>query len=264
MAAVHTVDVMTLPRFYYPAEMSPGKIVDLPATVAHHAARVLRLGQGDELILFNGSGGEFRSVIARINKNGGAAVIEGHVNVERESQLLITLAQALCAGEKMDWIVQKAVELGVNDIQPLITKQSVIRLSGERAERRVHHLQKVVISACEQCGRNRVPQVLPLKSLQDWLGTEIIRCKNTPYAVPSTRCLMLSPRAGNSLRDFDRSHAISAITLLVGPEGGFTQDEEGAAVVAGFTPLRLGERVLRTESAALAAVAAMQALWGDY
>jgi 16S rRNA (uracil1498-N3)-methyltransferase len=264
MGAVHIAAAMTVPRFYYPVEMSPGQIVDLPAAIAHHAVRVLRLKQKDELVLFNGSGGEFRAVITRINKNDADVLIQTHVDVERESRLVITLAQALCASEKMDWIVQKAVELGVTTIQPLVTKQSVVRLSGERGERRVHHLEKVVISACEQCGRNHVPQVLPLKPLQDWLSAEIIRCKSPAGADPSNRCFILSLRGKNRLGQFGRSPEISAITLLVGPEGGFTQDEEHAAVAAGFSPLRLGERVLRTESAALAAVAAMQALWGDY
>ena len=255
---------MTLPRFYCPEEISPGQVIELPAAIAHHAARVLRLEQGDELILFNGGGGEYRSVIARISKNGATVVIDRHVDVERESRLTITLAQALCTGEKMDWIVQKAVELGVSDIQPLITKQSVVRLTGERGERRVNHLQKVAISACEQCGRNRVPEVLPLTSLQTWLGTQINQCDNPSKATSTNKCFILSPLAKKGLRDFHQSPTVSAIALLAGPEGGFTPDEETAAMVAGFIPLRLGERILRTETAALAAIAAMQAAWGDY
>ncbi|SFU35386.1 16S rRNA (uracil(1498)-N(3))-methyltransferase [Nitrosospira multiformis] len=255
---------MTLPRFYCPVEIFAEQVLELPSAVAHHAARVLRLEPGDEVVLFNGDGGEFTSVISRISKQGVAVVVERHVQVERESPLTILLAQAVCMGEKMDWIVQKAVELGVTRIQPLITKQSVVRLSGERGEKRVSHLQKVVISACEQCGRNRVPKVLSLAALENWLGTQTESCRTCSDSLSPDACFMLSPFARKGLRDFKHSSNISSIILLVGPEGGFTRDEEAAAMVAGFIPLRLGNRILRTESAALAAVGAMQALWGDY
>lgn len=244
--------------------MAVGQIIELPASVAHHALRVLRLEQGDELILFDGNKGEFQAAIGRIGKHGAAVVIEKHLDIERESPLAITLAQAVCASEKMDWILQKAVELGVSRIQPLITKLSTVKLSGERVERRMKHWQQVVISACEQCGRNRVPQVLPLILLPHWLGSQIDERKNLSNGPPPNPCFMLSPTAQKGLHDFREPSATTAITLLVGPEGGFTPEEEAAAVVTGFIPLRLGRRILRTESAALAAVAAMQALWGDY
>lgn len=252
---------MTLPRFYCPGKISTGQAIELPVGAAHHAARVLRLERGAKLILFNGSGGEFLSVIARIGKNDAVVVAEKHLNIERESQLAITLAQAVCASEKMDWIVQKAVELGVSRIQPLATKLSVVKLTGERAERRTSHWQQIAVSACEQCGRNRLPEVLALTSLHGWLGMQVNGGRTD---LPPDSCFMLSPAARKGLRDFPRRPANAAITLLVGPEGGFTADEEAAANVAGFIPLRLGRRILRTETAALAAVAAMQALWGDY
>lgn len=255
---------MTLPRFYYPIDISTGQIVELPASIAHHAARVLRLEHGSELILFNGRGGEFLSVIAHIGRNSATAIVEKHLPVERESLLSITLAQAISSSEKMDWIVQKAVELGVNRIQPLATRRSVVRLSAERSDRRLDHLRKVVISACEQCGRNRVPDVLPPAPLADWLGQQIACVQNQAGGEPPSSCFMLSPAAKEGLRYYSGTFSMTAIILLVGPEGGFVRDEEDAALAAGFTPLRLGPRVLRTESAALAAVAAMQALWGDY
>lgn len=256
---------MALPRFYYPEPMTAGQIIELPASVAHHAVRVLRLEQGDELILFDGNTGEFQATIGRIGKHGAAALIAKYLDIERESPLAITLAQAVCANEKMDWILQKAVELGVSRIQPLIAKLSTVKLSGERVERRMKHWQQVVISACEQCGRNRVPQVLPLISLPHWLGSQIDERKNSSDGgAPPNPCFMLSPSAQKGLHDFREPSATAAITLLVGPEGGFAPEEEAAALVAGFIPLRLGGRILRTESAALAAVAAMQALWGDY
>lgn len=255
--------MMALPRFYYPEKIAAGQTIELPAGVAHHALRVLRLEQDDELILFNGNGGEFQAIIKYIGKNGIAAAIEKHLNIERESPLVITLAQAMCANEKMDWIVQKAVELGVSCIQPLDTKLSMIRLSGERAEKRIRHWQQIVTSACEQCGRNRIPQVLPLASLPRWLATQINERENSSSNTLPGSHFVLSPIAGKSLRDFSKSSPI-AITVLVGPEGGLAPEEEAAALVAGFIPLRLGKRILRTESAALAAVAAMQMLWGDY
>jgi 16S rRNA (uracil1498-N3)-methyltransferase len=255
---------MTLPRFYCPIEISTGQTIELPASTAHHAARVLRLERGAELILFNGRGGEFQAVIAHVGRNSATVVIERHLAIERESQLAVTLAQAICASEKMDWIVQKAVELGVNRIQPLATKLSVVRLSVERGKKRLDHLRKVVISACEQCGRNLIPEVLPPAPLQDWLGQQVIYHRNLAGDAPLNSFFVLSPAATEGLRYYPHTSRVTAITLLVGPEGGFARDEEAAALVAGFLPLRLGPRILRTESAALAAVAAMQALWGDY
>jgi 16S rRNA (uracil1498-N3)-methyltransferase len=252
---------MTLPRFYCPGEISTGQAMELPASAAHHASRVLRLERGAKLILFNGNAGEFLSVIVHIGKNSVSVIAEKHLDIERESQLAITLAQAVCASEKMDWIVQKAVELGVGRIQPLATKLSVIKLTGERAERRMNHWQQVAVSACEQCGRNRIPQVLALTSLHAWLGIQANDDRNN---VPADSCFILSPAAKRGLRDFPRYSPSAEINLLVGPEGGFTADEEAAALVAGFAPLRLGARILRTETAALAAIAAMQTLWGDY
>lgn len=255
---------MTLPRFYCPVDISIGQIIELPASIAHHAARVLRLEHGSKLILFNGRGGEFRSVIAQIGRNSATALIEKYLPVERESPLLVTLAQAISSSEKMDWIVQKAAELGVNRIQLLATRRSVVRLSAERSDRRLDHLRKVVISACEQCGRNRVPDVLPSAPLHDWLSHRISDVQNQSGGDSPSSCFMLSPAAKEGLRYYSDTFRMTAITLLVGPEGGFVRDEEEAALAAGFIPLRLGPRVLRTESAALAAVAAMQALWGDY
>lgn len=236
----------------------------LSAGVAHHALRVLRLEEGDKLILFDGNGGEFQATMARIGKSGATVVVERNLEIERESPLAITLAQAVCANEKMDWIVQKAVELGVYRIQPIVTKLSTVKLSGERAERRTKHWRQIVVSACEQCGRNRVPQVLPVISLSDWFGSQMEERKNLSNGDLPNPCFMLSPTAQKGLCDFRESSPITALTLLVGPEGGFTPEEESAALMIGFIPLRLGRRILRTESAALAAVAAIQALWGDY
>lgn len=257
-------ETMTLPRFYCPGEITAGRIIELPANAAHHAARVLRLEQGDQITLFNGSGGEFSAIIARINKSGAMVAVEKQFDIERESPLNITLVQAVCASEKMDWIMQKAVELGVSWIQPIVTGRSVVRLSGERADKRVRHWQQIVISACEQCGRNHLPQVLQLLSLPDWLGEQMTTRKNSHAGAPGNLYFMLVPTAEKGLRDFPEAATVAALTLLIGPEGGLAPEEEAAARAIGFVPLRLGGRILRTETAALAAVAALQALWGDY
>jgi 16S rRNA (uracil1498-N3)-methyltransferase len=255
---------MALPRFYCPGPISTGEIIALPGSAVHHASRVLRLQQGARLILFNGNGGEFQGILERIGKNGAAVLVKEYFSTERESPLAITLAQAACASEKVDWIVQKGVELGINKFQILTTKLSVVKLSGERAERRARHWQQIAISACEQCGRNHVPQVLPITPLSDWYGVQMSARENSAGDTASDLSFVLSPHARKSLHDFSGSSPISSVTLLVGPEGGFTLDEDAAAMVAGFIPLRLGARILRTETAGLAATSAMQALWGDY
>lgn len=255
---------MTLSRFYCPIEITTGQIIELPANVAHHAARVLRLEQGDEITLFNGNGGEFSAIIACISKSGTMVEVAEQFDIERESPLNITLVQAVCASEKMDWIMQKGVELGVSRIQPIVTNRSMVKLAGERADKRVRHWQQIVISACEQCGRNHVPQVLPLLSLPDWLDGQMIEWRNLCHGASHSLCFMLSPTAEKGLSDFPKATQVTALTLLVGPEGGFVPEEEAAALAIGFIPLRMGERILRTETAALAAVAAMQVLWGDY
>ena len=243
---------MTTPRFYCPEILAQSGIAELPEQAAHHAARVLRLQVGDSVSVFNGQGGEGEARITAIGKRNVTLEIVGWHDVERESPLQILLAQAISAGEKMDFTLQKAVELGIGNIQPLASERSVVRLSGERAEKRVAHWQGVVVAACEQSGRNHVPAVAPISPLLDWLGQQ---------DVPGLR-LILSPTAEVGLRDLPRP--VGNITLLIGPEGGLSPTEADAALRYGFTPVRLGARVLRTETAALAALAAIQTLWGDF
>ena len=212
---------------------------------------VLRLQAGDAVTLFDGCGGEYAAQIRRIDKSALTLGITARRQVSRESPLSTVLAQGISSGERMDYTVQKCVELGVCAIQPLITQRSVVRLAGERAEKRVAHWQAVAAAACEQCGRNQLPAVLPVQTLPQWLGTS-----------PGGDRYQLSPRADLRLRDAPRP--LGAVTLLVGPEGGWNDDETVAARLAGFVPLALGPRVLRTETAAVAALAAMQTLWGDF
>lgn len=185
-------------------------------------------------------------------------LIDAYHNTDRESPLSIELAQAICINEKMDWIIQKSVELGITRIQPVFTARSIVHLSDERSYKRLQHWKKIIISACEQCGRNCLPQVLPLIPLAEWLSQKkTSHCANDMH-------LMLSTQTTNGLKNISKPAADANITLVIGPEGGFTAEEETAISYSGFIPLRLGKRILRTESAALATIAAMQALWGDY
>ena len=247
-----------LPRFYCKEQITLNQPFELPDNVRHHAVRVLRLKQGDSLILFNGQGGEFFSEIIAINKNTSAIKILQHNQQECESPLTIELSQAICSNEKMDWVIQKAVEMGVSRIQPVTTTRSVIKLSSERAAKRLQHWQQITIAACEQCGRNHVPDVLPPLPLPHWLG----EIKNREVSTHTN--LLLLPTAEKKLSELVPKSNNSSYTLLIGPEGGFTPEEERAALLTHFEPILVGKRILRTETAALATIAAMQTLWGDY
>ena len=242
---------MSAPRFYLDQTLAPGARFNLPPGPARHAARALRLGVNDTITLFNGRGGEYSARIERIQKDDVAIIVTGFDDIERESGLRVMLAQGISSGERMDYTLQKAVELGVAAIQPISAKRSVVKLAGERAERRVAHWQGVVASACEQCGRNQVPVVAPPLTLASWLGQH-----------KASRLLFLSPMAETRLADLAAPTATDC--LVAGPEGGFETDEIAALQAAGAVPVRLGPRVLRTETAALAALAAMQTLWGDF
>ncbi len=242
---------MPVPRFYLDQPLAPGARIDLPPGPARHAARALRLTAGDAVALFDGHGGEYEARIDHVHKDTVTVHVGGFHAIERESSLRVALAQGIASGERMDYTLQKAVELGVAAIQPIAARRSVVRLGGERAERRVAHWQGVIASACEQCGRNRLPPVAQPLSLPDWLGMR-----------PPGRLVYLSPQAGSRLADLPKPDGID--TLVIGPEGGFDPGEIDALRAAHAVPVRLGARILRTETAALAALAAMQALWGDF
>ncbi len=247
---------MNFPRFYCPealGQQAAGTVLTLPEDVARHATRVLRLRPGDELVLFDGLGGEYPATLAEVGRHEASAVLGAWRAVEREAPLPLTLIQAVQAAEKMDLTIQKAVELGVSAIMPAASRRSVVRLSGERAERRIEHWRGVAASACEQCGRNRLPTVAALASVSEVLG-------RLPAVAGELR-LMFLPQAEHSLASLPPP---SGVTLLVGAEGGLDPVEEEAALAAGFVPVRMGPRVLRTETAGLAALAAIQALWGDF
>jgi len=237
-------------RLYCDLPLSPGAEIVLPDAAARHAVSVLRLQVGDALNLFNGTGGEYRASLVAVNKRETRVRLIEFDATERESPVDITLALGISAGERMDYSLQKATELGVTAIAPLATERSVVKLAGERADKRLQHWQHVVIAACEQCGRNRVPAVAPVQKIYAYLAA-VDRNK---------RLLMLSPDAGTPLK---RVASAAAAVLLIGAEGGLAPSEYQAAQACGFEPVNLGPRILRTETAPVAALALLQALWGD-
>lgn len=232
-----------MPRFYCPTDLNTGAELLLPAGAARHV-QVLRLQPGDAITLFNGRGGEFEATVARMGRSDVAVIVGAHHAVEREATRPVTLAIGMPANERMDWLVEKATELGVSHIQPLLTERCVLRLKGERAEKKMAHWQAVAEAACEQSGRNRVPQVAPVRELAAWLTT-----------VPAD-----GDRWVLSLRDGVRParHLLAAepapLTVALGPEGGLSAAEEDRLLAAGFAPASLGAAVLRSETAALAAL----------
>ena len=239
-----------MPRFYCPQPLIQGAIVDLPETVAHHL-HVVRQQPGDEVVLFNGEGGQVRARLVEIAKRRASAEVVAVEPVEVELPYSITLAQGLPEGSsKMDWIVEKAVELGVAAIQPLAAARSVVKLSGERAEKRQAHWEGVIVAASEQSGRNRLAVLSPLQEFGRYIA----------QPAPGPR-ILLSPRATQSLAGWARSTTPQPVTLLIGPEGGFSAAEEEAALAHGALALSMGPRVLRTETAGLAALATLNAAW---
>ncbi|MGB9108326.1 MAG: 16S rRNA (uracil(1498)-N(3))-methyltransferase, partial [Telluria sp.] len=205
-----------MPRFYCPQPLVPGAIVDLPETVAHHL-HVVRQQPGDEVVLFNGEGGQARARLREIGKRRASADVVAFEAIDVELPYSVTLAQGLPEGSKMDWIVEKAVELGVAAIQPLAAARSVVKLSGERAEKRQAHWEGVIIAASEQSGRNRLARLAPLQDFGRYIGQ--------PADGPR---ILLSPRATQSLAGWARANPVCAVTLLIGPEGGFAEEERSA------------------------------------
>jgi 16S rRNA (uracil1498-N3)-methyltransferase len=241
-------------RIYVDAELRPGQELLLPPESSAHLLRVLRLRPGAELIVFNGRGGEYPARLAGAAARARARLELGeHRAIERESKLELTLLQGIARGERMDLIVQKATELGVQRIVPLRCEFSVVRLDAARREQRVGHWRSVAIAACEQCGRNRLPRVdEPLEPASAFAS----------LAACGGLRLMLQPAAADSLTSL--AAGLRTAALLVGPEGGLSEGEQRLAQEAGFRACRLGPRVLRTETAPVAALAALQALSGDF
>ena len=241
---------MPCPRIHCDVRLGPGAQFALAPEAAQHVSKALRLKAGDTLTVFDGRGGEYEAVIQRIDRERVDVKVGAGRDVERESALSIGLVQGLPEADKMDWIIQKAVELGVGWIQPLVCDRSVVRLSGERAARREAHWRRVAVAACEQSGRNRIPEVRPTLGFQSWI------------AAPSELARWMLQPGAPALA----AHAAptAPFELLVGPEGGLSERERDLALSRGCEPVALGPRVLRTETAPLAALAAIHALWGDF
>ena len=239
-----------MPRFYLDAALRAGTSVVLPEDSAHHAVHVLRIRTGEDVVLFNGRGGEFAARVASIQRLKVLVDVLEHRALERESPLRMVLVQGVSAGERMDFTVRKAVELGVAEIRPVLAAASVARPKGERAAARQAHWQKIAVAACEQCGRNRVPVVHPMVDAAAYEDAS------------AGKKILLAPQA--ELRFSQACKGGSDFTVAAGPEAGFNGQEEAALLDAGFVPARIGPRVLRTETAGLAALAALSALAGDF
>jgi len=242
---------MRLSRIYVPLDLAPLCTIRADSATSHYLRRVLRLRPESDLILFNGDGHDYLAEFTGTDGESAMLRIKASATASAPPTLVIRLAIGVSKGERMDFVMQKAVELGVSEITPLITEHGVVQLRGERGGKRLDHWRRVIVSACEQCGRNRIPQLNDLCSLGDWLhqraaGTAVLLDHRSTLTIPQ-----LPPPPGD-------------ITLLVGAEGGLSDTERHSALEHGLIGVRLGPRVLRTETAPLAALAAIQALWGDY
>lgn len=241
---------MAIPRFFCPVPLQPNQDIELPQELAHHALRVLRLESGTDIVLFDGSGGEYP---ARLRSEGkkGYAQTGAHQAAEAELPGEIILVQGLPSGDKMDWVVEKAVELGASRLVPIAARRSVLQLGGERLAKRMRHWERVAQSASEQCGRNRIMAIDEPRSLQAYLaGTELA----------AQLTLFCHPEAGQTLETVLAAQPASRIALLVGPEGGWSDEEQAAAAASPAQAVTFGSRVLRTETAGLALIAAIAAL----
>jgi 16S rRNA (uracil1498-N3)-methyltransferase len=238
-----------MPRFYCPAPLVTGELLDLPEGPARHV-QVLRMQPEGSITLFNGKGGEFEATITAMGRSNVQVKVGARSVVERETPRAVHLAVGMPANERMDWLVEKATELGVASIQPLMTERSVLRLSGERAAKKVAHWQSIAVAACEQSGRNQVPLIHEAMTLPAWLAA------NTSSA--AVRCLLsLHPDSRPISALLTASEPPASIVFLSGPEGGLSAAEENLALQRDFLPIRLGARVLRAETAALAALVAL-------
>ncbi|EGV17486.1 16S rRNA (uracil(1498)-N(3))-methyltransferase [Thiocapsa marina] len=240
---------MRIPRVYVDLPLEPGTALELPSAQARHLTQVLRLPTETPLVLFNGDGYDYPAHLIRVERSGTAALIGTPGAPERVPPLNIHLALGVSKGERMDYALQKSVELGVGRVTPLFTERSQVHLSGPRLERRLEHWRGVLIGACEQSGRRRLPYLAAAATYSDWLSKH------------ADGGLLLDPEADRPLTAL--SAPVATITLLIGPEGGLSPRERTGARTRGFEGVRLGPRILRTETAPLAAIAVIQALWGD-
>ena len=240
---------MRIPRIYTEQDLQPNASIALEAGPSQHIARALRMSESDTVRLFNGEGGEYLATVTAVNKKAVQVTTADHLSQELESPLRLGLGIAMSRGDRMDWIIQKATELGVASITPLTTERTEVKLKGDRVHKKLQHWRQVTVSACEQCGRNRLPVLHPLSSLENWIdGVEAERKFVLHHRDTSAEKSVVTP---------------SSVAILIGPEGGLSAEEISAAGNCGFEALTLGPRVLRTETAPLAALAILQARWGD-
>jgi 16S rRNA (uracil1498-N3)-methyltransferase len=241
---------MRLPRIYLDQTLRKDAIYELTDDSAHHVIAVLRMRKGQQLILFNGQGGQFTAEIVSTVKKRVVIQVGEYYPINLESELNITLAQGISRGQQMDYTIQKSVELGVARIVPVITEFCTVHLNNERMLKRHHHWKKIIIGACEQSGRTKIPLLEKVQNVEDWISQDTNKLK-----------LILHPESGLPLSNLDK--LVEHLTLLIGPEGGFSQLEYKLAQKNGYQGLKLGPRILRTETAALAAISMCQMLWGD-
>lgn len=241
---------MRVSRLYVNAALNVGGRIELDDDAAHYVRSVLRLKAGDTIVLFNGAGGEYSSRFNEVSRKAVRVDIEQFSARDVESPLSVTLGMGISRGDRMDWAVQKAVELGVTQLTPLITERCVTKLNDDKKQQRLRHWQHIVQHAAEQSGRTRLPVLGEIAALSEWVGRQ------------QRMRVFLDPYAERSLADLQPENR--HITLLSGPEGGFSEQERQLAREAGFIPIRLGARILRTETAVLSALAAVQSLWGDF
>ena len=241
-------------RFYHSEKLELKHVVELIAQTHIHATKVLRLKVGDQFALFNGDGYDYVAKVIELSKHKTSVEIIDRYQVNHESPLKITLAQGLAAGDKMDWIIQKAVELGIQSIQPLLTERSIIKLDRERADKKLEHWRTVAISACEQTGRSIIPDILSPIHLVQWLSNQ--------NQTANSLKLILTPAKAQNINHLEKPS--SPVVFMVGPEGGFSEKEMNLALSSSFVPVNFGKRVLRTETASVVALSIMQNLWGDF
>lgn len=241
---------MRTPRIFLDQSLTVGEVCSLPRDRSHYVSRVLRLREDRPLVVFNGQGGEFMARLTEVRNNEVTVEVESHLDVDRESPLKTELAIGISRGDRMDWIIQKATELGVHEISPLYTERTEVKLRGPRLEKKQEHWRQVTVSACEQCQRNRLPRLNEPVVLTDFLGN----CRS------NSKLIMHPDTEGRSLFGAEKP---AGVTILVGPEGGFSEEEVELAKRQGFATWQLGPRVLRTETAPVAALALLQHYWGD-
>ena len=245
-----------MPRFYCVQALQTGASIELSVATARHV-QVLRMQPSQTITLFNGAGGEFEAVIEHMGRQDVRVLVGAHQAIEREAQHQVHLAVVMPANDRMDWLVEKATELGVQGITPLMSQHSVLRLQGERADKKLAHWQAVAISACEQCGRNTLPRVNAPQNLSAWLQSDwVAKLLNTQDGHSATQAAVLSLHASTqSMSEWSTEHLSTSCLLLNGPEGGLNAEEDALARAKGFAAVNLGDRVLRAETAALAALA---------